>query len=183
MGVPKRGTDHCIMKSSFASQLPSGANRHLLSLSSYFPSSLVRVLATMALICFRRSLVAVLFVMVVACSSVTAVSAVKPLKLTSRSDFGILEPENLVNRHAEVWLCPYAYSSVPIEPTNPSLVQLLGNLTQLINSQFNYTQYGMFTHLPLFKLFEKMLIFCNVSKCSISDPHWTISRRKCCHDL
>lgn len=66
----------------------------------------------------------------------------QPLKLSSKSDFGILEPEHLGKTDQEVWLCPYAFSSVPVDPSNPLLKEILSNFTDIINKQFNYTQYG-----------------------------------------
>lgn len=100
----------------------------------------------------RRFAVGVVFLVVLAVLVVEAHSAlpgrIQPLKLSKKNDFSILEPESLSYKEQEVWLCPYAFSSVPVNPSDAELQLLLQNLTRIIDNQFNYTQYGTYC-LPL----------------------------------
>ena len=96
-------------------------------------------------------LVATLLLVIVSAAECATKKGPQPLKLSSKNDFGILEPEHLDKTSQEVWLCPYAYSSVPVDPSNALLKEILQNFTDIINKQFNYTQYGTNPNLLLFK--------------------------------
>lgn len=69
-------------------------------------------------------------------------AAEKPIKRSEKNDFEMLTAKQLELPGRELWLCPYAYSPVPLEASDPQLKRVLANLTQRFDSQFNYSKYG-----------------------------------------
>lgn len=87
---------------------------------------------------------ALLFVLLACIAPLAIAFRASPLRPSAKDDFEGMKFKVMEDPGEESWLCPYQYLPVPLDRRNPLLVAALSNLTQLFDSQFNFTKYGAF---------------------------------------